>query len=69
MNREATIKVLADRAKTYDHAALSAHDPALIQGFRDAALNLLEYEQKMIAEPSYELPSRIKRELGITSDE
>ena len=68
MNREIQIELLTGRAKTYDNAALSARDSTLIQGFRDAAFTLLEHKQKMLNEPEYELPSRIKRELGITDD-
>lgn len=66
MNREAQQELLATRAKTYDQAAMSSHDPAIIQGFRDAAINLLEHRHKMLAEPEYELPQRIRKELGIT---
>ena len=66
MTREAQLAALASRIRCYDEAALRSHDPTIISGFKNAALTLLEYRQKMLAEPEYELPANIKRELGIT---
>jgi hypothetical protein len=66
VTRDAQLAALASRVKCYDEAALRSHDPTIISGFKDAARNLLEHRQKMVAEPEYELPERVQRELGIT---
>jgi hypothetical protein len=65
VNRDAQLAALASRIKCYDDAALRSHDPTIITGFKDAARNLLEHRQKMVAEPLYELPPSIVRELGL----
>ena len=66
MTRDAQLAALSSRIKCYDDAAMRSHDPTIITGFKDAARNLLEHRQKMVAEPEYELPERVQRELGIT---
>ena len=66
MNRESQIAALASRAKCYDGAAVCSHDPTIIQGFKDAARNLLEHRQKLLTDTEYELPKNVRRELGIT---
>jgi hypothetical protein len=51
VTRDAQLAALSSRIKCYDEAAMRSHDPTIITGFKDAARNLLEHRQKMVAEP------------------
>ena len=55
MTRDAQLAALSSRIQCYDDAALRSHDPTIITGFKDAARNLLDFFQKMGAQPLYEL--------------
>ena len=65
VNRDAQLALLDSRAQSYYEAALRSFDPDIIRGYQHEARSLLEHHRKMEADQEYELPSKVKRELGI----
>ena len=59
------IAALNSRASAYEEAALCSYDTNIIQGFREAAQGLRDEAERLKTDTEYELPSKVRRELGL----